>query len=163
MRILCRRVTWRGFVGPLSLGQWPKRKKTRQGAGSLNLRLLGKYQKMLEDSQLGCLCIIRLSHLLAPPLAFGQRPAITARSIHAVSSCNGSGSQTGRLILGPEGPVTNTTQDGIIAVMSMGYTTHFRTLMLRRLPAERQKRTKTGSSFWPSKGEGTCPVHQVRP
>lgn len=31
---------------------------------------------MLEDSLLGCLGIIMLSHLLAPPLAFGQRPAI---------------------------------------------------------------------------------------
>ena len=103
---------------------------------------------MLEDSRLGCLWIIRLSHLLAPPLAFGQRPAITARSIYAVSSCNGSGSQTGRLMLGPEGPVSNPIQGGTIAVMNMGYTTHFRTLMLRRLPFERQKRTKPPFGFF---------------
>ncbi len=66
------------------------------------LLLLGYYQKRLEVSLQGCIDRFMLSHLLSPPLAFGQRPAILARSVNAVSSSNGSGSLTGRLCAVPK-------------------------------------------------------------
>ncbi len=74
----------------------PKKEKDPTLVGPL-LLLLGNYQKRLEVSLVGCIGLIMFIHLLAPPLAFGQRPAILARSVNAVSSSNGSGSLTGRL------------------------------------------------------------------